>query len=149
MTTLHLGVVDLPYTRVGGGTVTTGDVAGFLENRYHIMEIFVEQHASDIVAPALEVSLAGAITNLMAGAPPTNDPFGQASSKIEDGLKQFIATGEMERLGYPGVPTQASLDRASGKKRSGRFKRRRATGKSVSFVDTGLYVSSAKAWFTP
>ena len=41
MTTLHLGVVDIGYTGEQGAT-TTGDVAQFLEDRYHIMRSFLE-----------------------------------------------------------------------------------------------------------
>ena len=152
---LHLGVDDVAYSqppatrrrrKVRAGTQTTGDVAGWLEDRYHIMEIFVQQHKDDVIAPALENSLAGALESVLAGAPVSLDAFGAASSEIEDRMKQFIATGEMDALGYPGVPTQAARDRASGKRRSSRFKTRRATGAAVSFYDTGLYESSMKVW---
>jgi len=143
MPILHLGVVDLPY--VGRSGVTTADVAGWLENKYHILEHFMEIHHEEIAAD-LESSLSGALESVIAGAPLDAEAFASAASSIEDRMKSFIAEGEMESLGYPGVPTQASIDRASGKKRSARFKRRRATGKSVSFVDSGLYQSSLKAW---
>jgi hypothetical protein len=129
--------------------VTTGDVAEWLEAKYHIFEIFYMTHVDDIVAPAIDDSLQGAIESIMLGAPPTNNPFGTATSKIADGLKQFIATGEMETLGYPGVPTQAARDRAAGRRRGARFKTAAATGASkaaVSFVDSGLYEGSITAW---
>lgn len=150
---LNLGVVDLPYHRAPSrrrrptaGTVTTGDVAGFLEDRYHVMEIFYEQNQPAIAA-ALESGLEGALESLIMGARPNIDPFGTGLSQIEDDFRKFITLGEMDRLGYPGVPTQAAKDRASGKRRSSRFKRRRATGdKPVSFYDTGAYVNSFKAW---
>lgn len=151
---LHLGVIDIPYRlkpsphrrKAAGGTVTTGDVAGFLENRYHVMEVFFRENEAS-VATAIESGLQGAIDSLLMGAPLSVAPFGAATSQIEDALKQWIATGGMDRLGYPGVPTQAAIDRASGKKRSARFKRRRATNASpVSFVDTGLYQASIKSW---
>jgi hypothetical protein len=81
------------------------------------------------------------------GAPAGIDPYGGATSEIEDRFKQFLSTGVMETLGFPGVPTQAALDRRAGKKRSGRFKKKRpSTG--VSFIDTGLYQSSFRAWMT-
>lgn len=157
MPILHLGVIDIPYARPPAkrprrraktiaGTQTTGDVAEWLENKYHVMEIFFETHKDDVVAPALENSVQGAIESLMMGAPIALDPFGSAASAIEDRMKQFIVMGEMDAMGYPGVPTQAARDRASGKRRSSRFKNRRATGAAVSFYDTGLYESSMKAW---
>lgn len=159
MPTLHLGVIDLPYTasppkrrkRRSASTVTTGDVAGWLENKYHVMEIFYEQHADDIVGKELINSLQGYVQSLMQGAPLTIDPFGTATSKIEDGLKQFIISGEMDSLGYPGVPTKAAQDRSAGRRRGARFKSARATAtgqKAVSFYDSGLYEGSIKSWVT-
>jgi hypothetical protein len=152
---LHLGVADVPYTappparrrrrRATAQQVSTGDVATWLENRYHVMEVFYLEHEQD-VGDDLAHSAAGAMQTILAGGPVTLNPFASAAANIEDRLKQFIATGEMERLGIPGVPTQASLDRASGKRRSARFKARRATGRSVSFIDSGLYQASIKAW---
>jgi hypothetical protein len=158
MPVLHLGVIDLPYQipppkrrrrRISAGQVTTGDVATWLENRYHIMEVFYEEHRDDIVGNAIDESLQGAIESVMLGAPPAIDPFGSATSKIEDGLKQFIVGGEMEKLGYPGVPTKAAQLRASGRRRGARFKTAQATGTgaaAVSFYDSGLYEGSIKAW---
>ena len=156
MPILHLGVIEVPYVQAPSkrrkkraAQVTTGDVAEWLERRYHIFEIFYQQHADDIVAPAIDDSLQGAIESILLGAPPTNNPFGTATSKIADGLKQFIATGEMETLGYPGVPTQAARDRAAGKRRGARFKTAQATGANkaaVSFIDSGLYEGSITAW---
>lgn len=149
---LNLGVIDQPYNRPPSrkgkrrsGTVTTGDVATFLEDKYHILENFYQLHQEEI-ADDLAGSLAGALESFMMGAPASLDPFGSATSQIDDRMKQFIATGEMDRLGYPGVPTQAARDRAAGKRRSSRFATRRATGQAVSFYDTGLYMASLKSW---
>ena len=144
---LHLGVIDQPYTppprrgRSKTRTVTTGDVAGWLETRYHVMEVFAQEHAADI-ASDIEQSLTGTIQSLLMGAPPSIDAFGAATSAIEQRFRQFIDTKEMERLGYPGVPTQAALMGVSH-----RFKRpyvRRPP--RPSFQDTGLYETSFKAW---
>jgi hypothetical protein len=143
---LVLGVIDIPYSQGSrrGGTVTTGDVAGFLENKYHIMQIFFEEKADAVILPEIEKSVTGAITSLFAGAPATIDPFGSGTSKIEDAFKQFIATKEVEKLGIPGVPTQAALRGVSH-----RFKRpyqRRPP--RPSFLDTVLFLASFKAWVT-
>lgn len=151
MTTLHLGVLDIPYAQAPKGkrsrrpgTETTGDVAEWLENKYHVMEIFFEQKAESLIVPELEKSITGAIVNLFAGAPPTADPFGGATAKIEDAFKQFLSTKEMEKLGYPGVPTQAALMGVSHRF-AHPYKRRPPR---PSFIDTGLYQASIKAWFT-
>ena len=145
---LHLGVLDVPYNQVPSkrqrkaraGTVTTGDVAGWLENRYHIMEIYFEQHKED-VAKSLENSIAGALESFLMGAPVTLDALGPATSEIEDGFKQFLAQGEMEKIGFPGVPTAAALAGINH-----RFKNPRTGRRRVSFVDTGLFLASFRAW---
>jgi len=158
MPTLHLGVVDIPYVRSppsgrgrrrrrgAGGTQTTGDVAGWLEDRYHVMEHFVQLHLADTIVPALEDALAGSLESLMLGAPPPPSLFETGTEKIAERFRRMLDQRELDALGYPGIPTQASLDRASGAKRGARFKSARATGAAVSFVDSGLYSASARAW---
>ena len=151
---LHLGVIDTPYfkapskgqKKATASTVTTGDVAEFLESKYEVMGTFFKAHGSEI-ADALAQSVAGSLENLMMGAPASQDVFGEATSEIEDMFKKFIITAEMDKLGIPGVPTQAAKDRASGKRRSSRMKKKRASNsKPISFYDTGLYEGSFKAW---
>lgn len=137
--TLHLGVVDIPYTEHGG--LTTGDVAGFLENKYHVMEVFANQHLEDVIAPALEDSLRGHLETLLMGGPSSGDPFATGTEKIRHGFDTFITMGEMEMLGYPGVPTMAAI-----KRKSARFKKGRARRVRPSFVDTGLYLNSFTSW---
>jgi len=155
---LHLGVVDVPYVRTppagrrgrrrrgAGGTQTTGDVAGWLENRYHVMEHFAQLHLEDTIVPALEEGLAGALESQMMGAPPPPSLFETGTEKIAERFRLMLDQRELDALGYPGIPTQASLDRASGKGRSARFASRRASGAAVSFVDSGLYSASMRAW---
>lgn len=154
---LHLGVVDVPYVdaetpaasrkRLKAGKppapneLTTGDVAEILEAKYHVMEVFFNLHQED-VAKDLEKSVAGALETLFAGGPIYVDPFGGATSKIEERFRDFLTNREMERLGYPGVPTQAAIDGVNHRKKhpySSKNLRR------PSFVDTGLYQASFKA----
>jgi hypothetical protein len=55
MPILHLGVVDIPYvdaSRKKSATATTGQVAGWLEDKYHPMEVFVALHGQDVILPA-------------------------------------------------------------------------------------------------
>lgn len=139
MTTLHLGVVDVPYADAGGKT--TGDVAEILEDKYHVMRIFFELHDKRI-AEWLEDGLSGSLENLLAGAPPRNDVFGEAMEKIQIRFRHFLANKEMDALGYPGIPTAASLKGVSHRfKRP--YKRRPAR---PSFIDTGAYQKNFKAW---
>lgn len=154
---LHLGVVDLPYAyeqAVGKGkkravalSVTTGEVAGYLENKYHPMEVFFEIHGEEI-AKDLEEGLAGTLESLLMGAPPSLSAFGSAESAIDKRFRDFLTNKEMERLGYPGVPTEAS---GSGKRVGGinhRLKNpyARSNPARPSFVDTALYENSFKSW---
>jgi hypothetical protein len=151
MTTLHLGVIDQPYDNSVGAT--TGMVAEILEDKYHVMEVFFESRVDEVIG-ALERSIQGAIDALDMGAPVENiDPFGGATGEIEAAFRHFLDSKEMESLGIPGVPTQAALDGVSHRFKNPRYKNTKG-GKKVkraprpSFIDTGLYEASMKAWFT-
>ncbi len=136
--TLHLGVVDLPYNKKGG--LSTGDVAEFLEAKYHVMEVFYQEN-QEKVAAHLEDALQGTLENLLTGAPATQNPFGTAENKIKDDFDVFITDRVMEQLGFPGVPTKAAISR-----KSARFKKGKAKRERPSFVDTGLYLNSFASW---
>lgn len=154
MPILHLGVIDQPYNqrpaptnrkrpKVAAGTQTTGDVAGWLEDKYHVMETFYELHKDDVFAKALEDGIEGALQSMIMGGPATLDLYGAATSAIEIAFKKFIDLKEMDALGYPGVPTHASIVGIRS-----RFKSRRDPGRP-SFQDTGLYETSFRAWVDP
>lgn len=154
MPVLHLGVVEMPYAKTPGrgkakaSQITTGDVAEILEAKYHVMEVYANEQGG-AVATALENSVTGAIENLMLGAPPSNNPFGEGTEAIQTAFQKFIESKAMDALGVPGVPTKASLMGVSH-----RFKNKRNKGKGgktsgtarPSFDDTGLYVNSMRAW---
>ncbi len=131
---LHLGVIEIPYD---GEDVTTGDVAEFLEDRYSVMQLFFEKRESEIIS-LMENSLAGSLENIMAGAPPANDPFIEAMSEIHNLFVMFITSRQLD--GNPGIPTRASLEGVSK-----RLKNKRGPARP-SFVDTGLYIASMRAW---
>lgn len=139
MTTLHLGVVDVPYADAGGKT--TGDVAEILEAKYHVMRIFFQLNDKKIVK-YLEDGVRGHVENIIMGGPASGAPFAEGLGKIESRFRDFLSRKEMDSLGYPGVPTAAALRGVSH-----RFKKpgsRRAP--RPSFVDTGLFQSSFRAW---
>lgn len=175
MTTLYLGVDEIPYAppgareppkrkRKGGARParrrskqddvraflglpksampTTGDVATFLEAKYHIIEIFFEQNAQRIADAAAD-SYAGAIESLVMGAPVSLDPFGTVAGKIKQWFTEFLVNEELAKLGVPGVPTAAARKGVSHRKKH-------ATAKSnaprPSFIDTGLYEAAFRAW---
>jgi len=161
VTLISLGVVDIPYvdretdaqarSRVKKNrraakpqpktnTMSTGDVADILEAQYHVMEIFAE-HCEDDIMGYLETSLAGSLESIMQGGGNGPPPFAEAESAIKERFDRFITQKEMDGLGYPGVPTKASLAGVSH-----RFKHPYARRPSrPSFVDTGLWLASMVA----
>lgn len=149
---IALGVIDQPYTdtadkvRIDNSrpriskSVTTGDVAEMLEAEYSVMGHFVDLHMPEI-AKSVENSLAGQLESLMMGAPVSNDAFGTAMGEIETLFKfTYLDKEEIAQTGQAGVPTQAALNGVSSRFKSGK------KGRRPSFIDTGLYQASFKAW---
>lgn len=141
MTVLHLGVIDLPYSDKDGNK-STGQVAQILEDKYHVMEIFAEENI-EMIGDALVNSVEGAIESLLMGASEGLDPFGTATSGIKNRFSEFILHSEIEKLGYPGIPTQAALDGVSHRKKHPYAKKNK---RRPSFYDSGLYESSFISW---
>lgn len=138
MVQLVLGIDDVAYADPsGGGVTTTGDVAEILESRYHVMEIFWEEHREEI-GEWLSDALADQIQDMANGAPISNDPFLDAEQNIEASFRDFIETGEIEKIS-PDTPTQAALEGRTKRRKNQKGPRR------VSFRDTGLYVRSFRA----
>lgn len=137
---LVFGVVDFPYQQGSNSGATTGDVAEILEAKYHVMEHFYEAHKEDI-ARNLEESLSDAIEAVMMGAPSQN-PFLAGASEIETRFRHFLSQREMDSLGYPGIPTKAAQKGVSHRFKHPYAKR----APRPSFIDTGLYEQSFRAW---
>ena len=140
--TLHLGVDDVPYTT---GSATTGDVAERLEKDYGVMEYFVYKFNQEI-AEELETDLSALIQDILNNKV-TSKPFSDSCQNIERKFKKALQQRFMDGSNFSDrpVPTLASLGGISG-----RFKDRknlkRKRGVRPSFVDTGLYRQSFKAW---
>jgi hypothetical protein len=142
MTKLHLGVVDLPYAN---GGKTTGEVAQILEDKYHVMELFVEEIGLTAITDALEKSAKDALADLIGGAPVSGLSLTLAAEEeIAAAFRVFLDQQELDGV-VPGVPTQASLKGVNH-----RFKRPyvKTNPARPSFIDTGLYQASARAWST-
>ena len=137
---LHLGVIEQPYAEE---TVTTGDVAEILEDKYEVMGGFFYLHRDDI-NESLCNGLAGAVEALMSGV--KIDPFGESMSKIQSDFKKYLEREEIVYTHSPGtVPTKAALLGQSKRK-----KHKYAKGeRRPSFIDTGIYESSFIAWIEP
>lgn len=140
MTTLHLGVIDIPY---GDETSkTTGDVAEILEDKYHIMEVFFELHGQN-AADAIAESLMGAIESISMGAPVDLDPYAAVTQDLDEKFKRFILEGEVERVGIPGTPTAAARKGTSHRKKRPYVN---TNEPRQSFYDTGMYADHFISW---
>lgn len=140
MTTLHLGVVDVGYTGEQGSK-TTGDVAQFLEDKYHIMRTFLELN-EDFIAKELVNQVAGQIESIAQGRR-VSPNWKPAMGKVEERFRDFLSSGEMSRV-LP--PSQQSVAAAKG---ISHRKKKVNTGKPrTPFIDTGLYQASFRCWVT-
>lgn len=168
VTILHLGVIDIPYTepkppqkvakphkgparvRKGsktrktdliGGQNTTGDVAEILEAKYRLMETFYEVHEEQIVGQ-IEESVKGALETLLAGGPVEANPFAEATDQIEHTFKDFL-----DQKGFDGIIAGVATE-AAKKGVNHRLKHPYAKDNPPrpSFIDTGQYQASFKAW---
>lgn len=135
---LHFGVIDLPYS-YGTKGQTTGDVAEILEDKYGIMQAYYDAYEQEVV-DAITKGFSDSLESLLSGAPARSDPFAGAMAKVEAGFKQALSNREFD--GLTGVPTQAALDGVSHRRKHPYAKR----ASRPSFIDTGLYQSSFKAW---
>jgi hypothetical protein len=138
MTTLYLGVREMPYAAVfeppqqqyewakralvrehslaqaqkayGSGGKTTGQVAGFLEARYKIMRVFYEHEKARVIIPAIMTSVKGAVINVMNGQPGTIDIAAEGMNLIGEAFKDSLTEQKYDAwIGGGKVPTKASL----------------------------------------
>lgn len=104
MPTLKLGVFDIPY-KTGGKS--TGDVAEILEAKYHIFEVFYEEH-QDEIANDLTEFYGDALEDLLNGAVVGSNSQVAIATGLKTMFVKFIDSREMDNLGIPGVPTKAA-----------------------------------------
>lgn len=130
--------------------MTTGDVAQILEARYGIMGMFYLLRGDDI-QHAIEELFKDRLEALQLGQPPGQFPA--HLDDVEQSFRNFLDTRQMDGRA-PGVPTQASLNGVNHRLkhpyrryiyRRGRRTNRRAPSRP-SFIDTGLYQASFRAW---
>jgi hypothetical protein len=165
---LSLGVVDIPYThdpspaktfsqkrrqkrndiRAAFGEAeqhgTTYEVAQILEARYHIIEIFWELHGQEI-ADTITEDMRDFLDDRMSGSGRNKPTFIAAESEAKTLFNTFINSKEMDSLGYPGVPTRASL---RGVNHSFLHPYSKNNPPRPSFRDTGLFRDSFVAWMS-
>ena len=157
---LVLGVSDIPYVerpkvqRIGMprkgqrpraarglSTVTTGDVAEWLEQRYSVMQAFADLYEPEIAA-ALTDAVEGSIESIQQGAPASHNVLGSALGTIEEDFRQMLDRRVLDGI-VPGVPTKAA---EQGVNHRLRRPNARSNGSRPSFIDTGLYQANFHAW---
>lgn len=153
MTTLHLGVVDVAYTE-DGKTATTGEVAEYLENDYHIMRTFLEIY-EDQIGDFLADAMIGEVESIAQGKPPIS--FGSidvttqlgnrdisgasVNGKIEEAFRDFLDNREWKQTS--GQQIDAASQGVNHRKKKPYSSKSPAR---AEFVDTGLYQASFRAW---
>jgi len=138
---LHLGVVDVGYSDKDGVT-TTGDVAEYLENDYHVMRTFLELNEG-FIAETLVNQVAGAIESIAQGNHISLLDLKPAMGKVEERFRDFLDSGEMQRTLPTTQPIKAADAGVNHRKKhpyAAKNKPRQA------FIDTGLYQASFRAW---
>ena len=142
-----LGVLDAPHMEYLHGMpakesdLMIGDLAEILESKYRIMQTFADMRKGEI-AKAVKEAIALKIKAEIRGVKTPVNHLARAFGQIEHSFKDFIATQQMDGR-VAGVPTMASLMGVNH-----RLKHPYASSNPVrpSFIDTGQYVASFKAW---
>jgi hypothetical protein len=162
---LHFGFINTPYTRETiarpftsakmeakrhrkrgfSRTMTAEKVAGILEAKYNVVEMFNEIHEEEIknimhegfkeVAERMISERGGQTRSSM------KNLMRPATKRIENMFRQFLDHEEMNGM-IEGVPTDA----AKGGKLRGRGKITKRGKQRASFVNTGIYKASFRAW---
>jgi hypothetical protein len=155
---LHMGFLNTPYTKpnmaapmaavkaykakVRRGftkTMTAEDVGNILESNYGILDVFKEvynEEITNIVSETFENFIVETLTEVRK---PTSARMvkymAPKTREIEKMFRGFLDKEEMNGMAE-GVPTKAAL--------TGGSRRRKRSG--PSFIDTGIYRASFRAW---
>ncbi|WP_241171136.1 hypothetical protein [Burkholderia gladioli] len=141
MPTLYLGVVDVAYTAKDAkpGT-TTGDVATFIEDEYHVMRVFLEMYEEQI-GELLANEVAGEIESLAQGKPVGKLSLDLSTGRIGELFRDFLDAREWKQAS--GQAIAAAEDGVNHRKKKPYASSNPAR---AEFIDTGLYQASFRAW---
>lgn len=168
---LHLGVLDVAYSTAktgnpnGGGNETTYSVAMKLEQRYHVMRTFFESRKQKI-ADFLAESIANSMADMVRGrqlkgskaAKFSNKFHGietsyerssltySADQKIENEFRRFIFANEMQKMSIEATGKPLSMAAIKGINHRKKHPYSRKNKERPFLVDTGLFISSFRAW---
>jgi hypothetical protein len=134
-------VMTRPQQAYGEGK-TTVEVANELESRYHIVETFWEMEEDKFIE-VLEDAFADDIEEVMqmGQIPKTGGISDKETDKIEARFRNYLTNKRFDGV-IAGVPTLAAQRGVSHLKQHPYAKR----GPRPSFIDTGMYMRSFRAW---
>lgn len=136
---LNLGVLDVAYTDSNGST-TTGDVAGYLEDRYHVMRIFLELNEG-FIHERIVNNVAGAIESIAQGNRVPKLDLRPAMDEIQERFRDALDSGELHQV----LPKSQQVSDET-LKTSARKKAIKQDESRQAFIDSGLYQASFRAW---
>ncbi len=136
----------MPYAEAGGKN--TFEVAEILEEKYSLMQTFVDLHGVDI-SNAVEKRMAAMVERTFAGgsSADTLAMLVAPLSGVEQKFRVYLDTEEMAGVvgGVPTVAAQMGIN--SRKKRIYRGKDKTKWGeRRPSFIDTGLFRNNFRCW---
>ena len=138
MSTLHLGVINIPYG--DGSGETTSSVAKELEQEYGVIELFFDVYEKEI-AEIISASIAAEFDKILLGH---DFSLGEINtSAIDDLFKQYLAKDEWQKL--TGRVIMAAKMGVS-KRFKDVYNKQKKRGPRPAFIDTGQYQASFKSW---
>jgi hypothetical protein len=139
---LVYGVLDIPYGEayVKDTGQTVPEVAGYLEDKYHIFETFHEAHEEEVLNP-IKATLAALLVDSIMGRPVNlKASVKQSSGHIRPLFHDFLDNQEMD--GFSGVPTELSLKGVTHRR-----KKKKITGSPrPSFENSLFYRNAMRSW---
>jgi limonene-1,2-epoxide hydrolase len=160
---LFLGVENLAYSDPNAkGITTTEGVAKVLEEKYHVMRVFVEAHGKEI-ADDIGKALTDDLDALMHGERISAVPLDGAMKIIEKRFGDYLDADEWQQTtGQAIAAAQNGVNHRKENLMNTRFMRvgggkngkgstmvlrtGKQRGPRPAFIDTGLYQSSFRAW---
>ncbi|MGC9216178.1 hypothetical protein [Acidithiobacillus sp.] len=162
MTRLMLGVENVAYSDPDvKGATTTGEVATILEDKYHVMRVFVELHGQTI-ADVIARNIANDLDALLHGERISKLPLQGAMGNIESGFRDYLSADEWQKTSGQAIAAaqngvshrfknaQNKTVSAKGVVKAGggmgmTAVAKKSRGPRPAFIDTGLYSASFRA----
>ncbi len=143
MQKLSLGVEDVAYSDPdASGATTTGQVAEILEDKYHVMRVFVELHGQSI-ADAIAQNIANDMEAMANNERISKAPLLDAMGKIESGFRDYLGADEWQKT--TGQAIAAAQNGVSHRFKAVKGAKAKARGPRPAFISTGLYSASFRA----